>query len=111
MVAVCGRAVGADAGAASEAEDVLLVLLVGFVRGAADEEGLRHQAGDPPGHHPHLSLSRDYGSLPLRSPLPGREGRRKEFSRLGLITLLFLGRQLCLPVSLPPSLSLLMELF
>jgi hypothetical protein len=82
VAAVRRRAVGADAGAAPEAEDVLLVLLAGLVRGAADEEGLRDQAGDPPaGHHPHLSVPRRTGS-PAPPPLGrlGREGGRNSLS-------------------------------
>jgi hypothetical protein len=82
VAAVRRRAVGADAGAAPEAEDVLLVLLAGLVRGAADEEGLRDQAGDPPaGHHPRLSIPRRTGS-PAPPPLGrlGREGGRNSLS-------------------------------
>jgi hypothetical protein len=58
MVAVSGGAVRADAGAAGETEDVLLVLLAALVRLAPHEEALLHQAPNPPRHpHPHLSLS------------------------------------------------------
>lgn len=52
VVAVGGGAVWADAGAATEAEDVLVVLLEVVVRGAAHEEALLHQRAHPPGPHP-----------------------------------------------------------
>jgi hypothetical protein len=110
VAAVRRRAVGADAGAAPEAEDVLLVLLAGLVRGAADEEGLRDQAGDPPaGHHPRLSIPRRTGS-PAPPPLGrlGREGGRNSLS-LSLLLLLGRGNSICSVSSL--SLARALDLF
>lgn len=43
VVGVERHAVGADGGAAIEAEDVLLVLAAALVRLASDEEALLHQ--------------------------------------------------------------------
>jgi hypothetical protein len=67
-VAVRGGAVRADAGAAAQAEDVLLVLLPVLVRRAPHEEALLHQPAHPPGPHPHLYLASAIPSLPDASP-------------------------------------------
>jgi hypothetical protein len=72
---VRGGAVRADAGAATQAEDVLLVLLPVLVRRAPHEEALLHQPAHPPGPHPHLSLASAIPSLPDASP-GGRAGGR-----------------------------------
>lgn len=57
VVGVERGAVGADGGAAVEAEDVLLVLATALVGLASDEEALLHQSPQPSGHaHPHRSF-------------------------------------------------------
>lgn len=85
MVAVGGGAVGADAGAAGEAEDVALVLLVGLVRRARHEEALRHQAGNPPGPHPHSRRRRI--SLPRAAAAASPPGRRNREGPLLVVAL------------------------
>jgi len=80
VVAVRGGAVGADAGAAGEAEDVALVLLVVLVRGARHEEALRHQAGNPPGPHPLLPAAAA-GSPSPASSFSGKEPEPLSSSR------------------------------
>ena len=77
VVAVRGGAVGADAGAAGEAEDVALVLLVVLVRGARHEEALRHQAGNPPGPHPHRRRRR-WISVSFSLPSSSFSGKEPE---------------------------------
>lgn len=67
MVAVGGGAVGADAGAAAEAEDVLLVLLAALVGGTPNEEALLHEPPYPSRPHPHQPLRLPPILLPILS--------------------------------------------
>ena len=93
MVAMRGGAVRADAGAAGEAEDVLLVLLPALVRWATHEEALLHQPAYPTRPHPHRHRS------PLLDLVLVLDLSLLSLSRCVCIS--FLGRQFCLSACLP----------